>query len=63
MGIFNFGKKNKKEVKNSKNLGYVKIDDQHFIQILNPQVYKTLQGTDLYTMEVYETHNIDDAML
>lgn len=63
MGLFNFGKKNKKEVQDNKNLGYVKIDDQHFIHILNPQVFQTHQGTDLYTMEVYETHNIDDAIL
>ena len=63
MGIFNFGKKNKKGIEDNKTLGYIKIDEQHIMHILNQQVFQTDHGTDLYTMEVYETHNIDDAML
>lgn len=63
MGIFNLGKKNKKGIEDNKTLGYIKIDEQHIMHILNQQVFQTDHGTDLYTMEVYETHNIDDAML
>lgn len=63
MGLFNFGKKNKGKTEENKNSGCIKIDDQHFIHFFNKKLFKTKQGTDLYTMEICETNSINNISI